>query len=255
MCELLGISANRECDIRLSFRDWVHHAQDNPHGYGFAWWEKDQLRIYKRPQGLFEDWEQAAKEMTRARSRLFVAHVRRASSLSEARQALENTHRFRATLSHRDLVFAHNGTLCGFRRALPLRHRQPEGTTDSEHAFLWMLEQLAEVPEDEFSDELREYASKVERLGDFNFLLSDGHSLWAYSSGRLHFLEREPPYQGRHLRLRSVGEDHDLAEVKVPGERAVIVATRPLTEGESWQRLPAGELLVIRDGRVAQRLS
>jgi predicted glutamine amidotransferase len=45
-----------------------------------------------------------------------------------------------------------------------------------------------------------------------------------------------------------------LAEVKEPDERAVLIATQPLTNEAGWQRLNTGELLLVRDGIVRARI-
>ena len=129
-----------------------------------------------------------------------------------------------------------------------------EGQTDSEHAFLWLLEQLPEPTDASFTSRLRESSDAVRGLGRFNFLLSDGETLWAYADNSLHFVERTPPYGGELVQLRDDGYTISLAEVKRPGERAVLVATEPLTDEASWERLSSGELLVVRDGKVEDRL-
>ena len=46
----------------------------------------------------------------------------------------------------------------------------------------------------------------------------------------------------------------DLARIKAPDERAVLVATEPLTYEEGWTGLGRGELLVVREGRVERGL-
>ena len=36
MCQLLGLSSNKEVDIQLSLREFSHRGKKNRHGWGFA---------------------------------------------------------------------------------------------------------------------------------------------------------------------------------------------------------------------------
>ncbi len=161
--------------------------------------------------------------------------------------------RSRPRLGNRCFAFAHNGTVKGIK-ARALRRLRAEGDTDSEHAFLWLLEQLADTPEAEFAARLKQEADAIRELGRFNFLMSDGRTLWAYADNALHFIERRPPYGGELVRLEEDGYAICLSEVQRPDERAVLVATVPLTNETGWRKLHAGELLIVRDGRVERSL-
>ncbi|OGW60210.1 MAG: hypothetical protein A2V83_02360 [Nitrospirae bacterium RBG_16_64_22] len=250
MCQLLGISSNREVDLNFSFREWRHRGRTNPHGYGFACWNTDGPRIVKAASSLFKAGTGDVSEVRAARSRMFLCHVRLATSGGKDGT---NTHPFTARARGRDFVFAHNGTVEGIK-LWPLRRHAPAGETDSEHAFLWIMEHIEDVPEKDFSSSLRRLAGEVRRLGRFNFLLSDGKTLWAYADNSLHFAERTPPYGGELVRLMEEGYAVSLAEVKRPDERAVIVATAPLTDEPGWSGMSPGELLVVRDGAVIERI-
>lgn len=251
MCQLLGISSNRDVDIKFSFREWRHRGDGrNPHGYGFAWWEAGELRVVKAASSLYDAKHVDTGEVTAARSRVFLGHVR---LKSVGPQDGTNTHPFKAPFDGRLLAFAHNGTV-GQVKARTLQRLRPEGTTDSEHAFLWLLEQLAGAREAEFASRLKQRADEIRKIGRFNFLMSDGKTVWAYADSSLYFVERRPPYGGELVQLQENGYAISLREVKRPDERAVLLATQPLTDEAGWHKLNAGDLLVIRDGRVAERL-
>ena len=251
MCQLLGISANREVDIRFSFRGWKHRGKKNPHGYGFAYWDAaSKLRIVKAASSLFEAKPADTDEVTAARSRVFLAHVRYASVGSRDGT---NTHPFSAIANGKWFAFAHNGTVRAIKDR-PLHEFKVEGQTDSERAFLWILQNLAGTVEGGFAPRLRELANEVRALGRFNFLMSDGVTVWAYADDSLHFIERKPPYGGELVQLRDDGYAISLAEVKRRDECAVLIATQPLTNEGGWQQLRHGELLIVRDGRVQGRM-
>jgi predicted glutamine amidotransferase len=250
MCQLLGVCANREVDITFSFREWRHRGQANRHGYGFAHWKGGALAIVKEASSLYDSKPADTEDVTAAGSRMFLGHVRYATV---GRLDGSNTHPFAASALGRTFAFAHNGTVRDVKRR-PLRDRQPTGETDSEHAFLWLLEGLAGERTETFAARLKQLADDLRALGRFNFLVSDGVTLWAYADNSLHFVERRPPYGGELVRLVDDGYAIKLAEIKRPDERAVLIATEPLTNEPSWQRLSAGELLVVRDGTVEKRI-
>jgi glutamine amidotransferase len=243
--------ANREVDINFSFKEWKYRGCANPHGYGFAWYSAGKLRIHKDAASLWEEQDRAAEAIRNVRSRIFIGHVR---FKRVGPQDGKNTHPFGAEFRGRDFAFAHNGTVKRIKKR-ELGRRNREGDTDSEHAFLWLLEKLEDVPAEEFASRLKELADEVRGLGRFNFLMSDGETLWAYADHSLHYLERTPPYDGVKVRLRKEGYEIELARIKALDERAVLIATKPLTEGEAWTKLGTGELLVVRDGQIRQRLS
>ena len=252
MCQLLGVCANREVNINFSFREWKHKGNDNPHGYGFAWYRSGNLFIHKDAASLYHQQATAQSAICSVRSRIWIGHVRFATV---GVQDGSNTHPFRAEFRHKQLAFAHNGDVRRIKQR-PLRWRKPAGETDSEYAFLWLLEQLEETPDEGFAERLKALADEVRGIGSrFNFLMSDGETLWAYADHSLHYLERTPPYQGVVVSLPQEGYAVELARIKAPEERAVLVATEPLTDEVGWVRLQPGELLVAREGRVECRLN
>ena len=87
-------------------------------------------------------------------------------------------------------------------------------------------------------------------------MLSDGEYLFAYHDADgyngLHYVWRAAPFP----RVRLADEDFevDLQELKEPGQRGYVVATRPLTD-EEWLSFAPGELVVFRGGMIAYRSS
>jgi predicted glutamine amidotransferase len=251
MCQLLGISANRAVSLEFSFQEWRHRGCSNPHGYGFAHWQRGCLEIVKAASSLYAAAEADVRRLTRLRSSIFLCHVR---LKSVGPQDGNNTHPFCAEWRGSRFAFAHNGTLRDADDQLRLETLQPRGATDSERALLWLMEHLAEPSGPGFSRDLQQLAAHVARLGRFNFLLSDGDTLWAYADHSLYFTERHPPYGGHLVRLKDDGYTISLAHIKAPDENAVLIATEPLTDERGWQRVCKGELLAVRGGVVQERL-
>ena len=224
---------------------------------GVGWYENGRPRVVKETRRADHSAKAESLAQEPPRSDLFVIHVRAATV---GRIAYENTHPFMASAIGRPWIFAHNGTIRDLGRLSRGEFRQ-RGETDSERAFHYLLSRLENL--DEAADEAEVTADilagarELSRGGRVNFLLTDGRSLFAYHDGHrtLHFLERraDDPEDLGHLRVADDSDytvDLDVADV--PEERAVVVATVPLTD-EPWTRMGVGEFLVCRDGRVLAR--
>jgi predicted glutamine amidotransferase len=164
--------------------------------------------------------------------------------------ALENCHPFVRELWGRYWVFAHNGDLKDFHPRLHGAFR-PVGSTDSERAFCWLMQELAKahasVPSvAELSTTLRELLPELRAHGSFNMLLSNGQALWAHGATQLHWLQRQHPF--RPATLADEDLSVDFAALTSPSDRVAVVATQPLTTGEAWQAIAPGELKVFVDG-------
>jgi predicted glutamine amidotransferase len=250
MCELLGMSANVPTDIRFSFAGLARRGgATGPHrdGWGITFYEGRGCRSFHDPQ------PSATSDIARLiraypiKSRVVIAHVRRAN---RGRVALENTHPFTRELWGRAWTFAHNGQLRGVKR-WPLGTYRPIGTTDSEHAFCWLLDRLRERWQErpnarDLDQTMRDLCGRLRELGVCNLLLSNGHTLYAHCSTRLCMLTRRAPFGTATL----IDEDWrvDFARETTPTDLVTVVATRPLTRDETWIDLVRNEVLILREG-------
>ena len=141
MCQLLGMNCNVPTDIVFSFTGFAHRGgrtDEHKDGWGIAFFEGAGVR-------LFVDHESAVAspvaELIKSypiKSKNVIAHIRKAT---QGQVALENCHPFIRELWGRYWVFAHNGDLKEFSPTLDGAFR-PVGTTDSERAFCYLLQQL-----------------------------------------------------------------------------------------------------------------
>jgi glutamine amidotransferase len=254
MCELLGMSANVPTDICFSFAGLIQRGgQTGPHGdgWGIAFYDGKACRTFHDPE------PSTRSEIARfirgypIKSRVVISHIRRAN---RGRVALENTHPFTRELWGRSWTFAHNGQLRGIKKWL-LDHYQPIGTTDSEHAFCWMLDRLRSrwstpPTAKALAREVEALCRTIDQLGVFNLLLSDSQALFCFCSTRLAVLTRRAPFG--HARLIDEDLEVDFARETTPTDIVTVVATRPLTHNETWCELGKGTLLVLRDGIAAR---
>jgi predicted glutamine amidotransferase len=250
VCELLGMSANVPTDICFSFAGLMRRGgATGPHGdgWGVTFYEGKGCRSFHDPQ------PSAKSEIARfirdysIRSCAVICHIRRAN---RGRVALENTHPFLRELWGRNWAFAHNGQLRGVKR-FPLGHYRPVGTTDSEHAFCWIMERLrerwADAPKPrQIFDAIAELCGELASHGVFNMLLSDGQYLYCYCTTKLVWLTRRAPFGAATL----VDEDLtvDFARETTPNDVVTVVATDPLTRDEPWTQLAKGSLVAFRGG-------
>lgn len=252
MCELLGMSANVPTDICFSFSGLIQRGgMTGPHGdgWGIAFYEGKGCRTFHDPQASTKSEIARFLQTYPIKSRIVISHIRRAN---RGRVALENTHPFTRELWGRRWTFAHNGQLRGIKkRALAFHH--PIGTTDSEHAFCWMLDQLrerwAEMPKQaELDAAIGDLCQALSGLGVFNLLLSDSRSLYCHCSTRLAWLTRRAPFG--HATLLDQDMRVDFARETAPSDVVTVVATRPLTKDEVWEPVPRGGFLILRAGEV-----
>ena len=250
MCQLLGLNCATPTDASFSFTGFCQrggNTGEHADGWGIAFFEGRGLRHFVDHESAANSRMAAFLQTYPLKSKNIIAHVRKAT-IGEV--SLENAHPFVRELWGRHWVFAHNGDLKDYFPRLHT-HYLPVGSTDSERAFCWLMQELAKSHAGtpsvaELTLTLRELVPQVAQFGTFNFLLSNGEALWAHCSTKLHYLVRQHPFAQATL------VDHDwtvnFAELNQPGDRAAVVVTTPLTTNEQWAAFEPGELKVFVDG-------
>ena len=247
MCQLLGLNANTPTDVMFSFTGFSTRAEEHKDGFGIAFFEGAGVRLFVDAQSARHSPVAEIVRRYPIRSDNIIAHIRKAT---QGRVALENTHPFQRELWGRYWVFAHNGDLKRFAPRLHASFR-PVGSTDSELAFCWLMQELAKAhaslpPIAELTATLRELVPQVARHGVFNFMLSNGEALWAHCASQLHYLQRRHPFAQAQLQDEDISVN--FAEHTTPSDRVAVVVTQPLTRDETWTPLAQGELKVFAGG-------
>lgn len=251
MCELLGLSANVPTDICFSFSTLMQRGgRTGPHkdGWGISLYEGRGARSFHDPRPSVASEVAELIRRHAIKSKIIISHIRRAN---RGRVCLENTHPFTRELWGRAWVFAHNGQLRGVKR-WPLGDYRCIGTTDSEHAFCWLLSQIrARYPQRPPAPRvlwkmIAALAAQLAELGTFNMLMADGTHLYAYCTSHLHWLTRRAPFGP--ARSIDTGELVDFQDFTTPKDIVTVVASRPLTDNEHWQAMPSRQLAVWRAG-------
>ncbi|MCV2217096.1 class II glutamine amidotransferase [Thauera sp. Sel9] len=264
MCQLLGMNSNKLASVQFSLEGFIRRGgetDEHRDGWGIAYFEGNAHQLLHDP--LPASISPLAETMRRlpVRSRNIIAHIRKAT---QGAVELANCHPFVRELWGSSWVFAHNGNLAAHE--LPLQGRfSPVGTTDSEHAFCFMLQELERrfgmrQPNIEALHEaLEELNRQIAALGSFNYLLSCGQGLFAHCSTSLYHVERAYPFA--QASLIDCDLRVDFGRLNHLDDSICVVATKPLTTDERWIAFEAGELRYFRGGsfapggRLQQRLN
>jgi glutamine amidotransferase len=77
-------------------------------------------------------------------------------------------------------------------------------------------------------------------------LLSDGIYVLAVCSNNLHWITRKAPFG--EARLIDADLIVDFKKETTPNDIVTVIATRPLTDNESWHKMEAGEFVLFKLG-------
>jgi glutamine amidotransferase len=254
MCQLFGLSSNAPSAVTFSFTGLSARGgrtAEHADGFGLAFHDGIDCRLFI-DEGRASDSALAAfLRSFPIRARTVLAHIRKATQGSVQ---LANCHPFVREWGGRYWSFCHNGDLIDFVPPLNGIHL-PVGQTDSERAFCWLMQELRarfhEPSADgwrDFAPVIAELAARISAHGPFNFLLSDGHALYAHCGSQLAWVRRAHPFPTVQL----VDDDLvlDLSTANDPGDHMVLVATQPLTRNEAWTTFQPGELRVFVRGEA-----
>ena len=231
MCQLLGMNCATPTDITFSFRGFSQRAgitSDHSDGFGIAFFEDKACRLFVDNQSAVES---PIAELVRnypIKSRNVIAHIRKAT---QGKITLENSHPFMRELWGRQWIFAHNGDLHDFNPRLSGRFT-PIGSTDSELAFCYLLEQLVlkfgyhEPSLNDIFSVLEEISPQIAEHGTFNFCLSNGQALFSYATTKLHWIIREYPF--KQARLIDLDVDIDFSQFTTAEDRVAVITTERL---------------------------
>jgi len=251
MCELLGMSANVPTDICFSFSGLVKRGgETGPHkdGWGITFYEGKGCRSFKDPKPSCNSRVADLVKDYPIKSKAVISHIRQAN---RGGVSLENTHPFIRELWGQNWTYAHNGQLTDYQD-LPLGHAYPVGQTDSELAFCWIIDQLHQRYQTAPADmlvmfkEIAGYADQLREMGVFNMLLSNGEYVMSYCTNNLHWITRRAPFGKAKL----IDEDMtvDFGQETSDSDVVTVIATRPLTSDEQWNKMDVGEFCVFHFG-------
>nr|WP_229417164.1 class II glutamine amidotransferase [Massilia sp. Root418] len=247
------MNSSKPADLRFSFAGFAERGGrtgEHRDGWGIAFHTARGCRLFAEQRASIESPLAEQIKRRRIKASNVVAHIRKAT---QGRVALENSHPFTRELWGRTWSFAHNGDLKGFFPDAGAGAFAPAGDTDSERAFCHLLSGLADRFRTAPSRRalyvaVSELSAEIAVHGTFNFLLSNGETLFAHCSTQLHYVARTWPFSVASLVdcERSI----DFSNHNGIDDRMAVIATEPLTSNERWVAFVPGELKMFVDGKV-----
>lgn len=253
MCELLGMSANVPTDICFSFTGLIQRGGvtgKHKDGWGIAFYENKGCRSFHDPNPSAHSPVSHFVKSYPIKSRIVISHIRQAN---HGRVCLENTHPFIRELWGKNWVFAHNGQLKEIKK-WTLTHYHPVGTTDSEHAFCWLMSQIQQrFPQPPKNKKtlwrfIYQCCTQLQQLGVYNMLFSDSQYLYVFCSTKLCSITRRAPFGT--AQLIDTEMIVDFQKETQANDVVTVVATQRLTEEENWECFQTGEFRVLKAGEV-----
>ncbi|MFT5135670.1 MAG: putative glutamine amidotransferase [Arenicella sp.] len=260
MCQLLGLSSSDPVRLSFSWESFVmrgSQARGNPDGWGVAYFEGRDAMLLREPTPAAESPMVEFLTGHAPRSNLVISHVRRAT---HGERNLANTQPFQRVFGAHTHIFAHNGFVPPFKLSNTSSFFSPQGTTDSERLFCYLLSQLeplwsgAGVPALEKRFEVvKHFAQEILERGASNFLYSDGVTLFAHGHRRTIPGDEVSDEPGLYVNMIQSKQGSDMA-ISCQGLRTegacsnqALVSTLPLSDDE-WVPLKAGEIACFQDG-------
>jgi predicted glutamine amidotransferase len=262
MCELFGFSSHLPTVVTFSLGRFAERGGlggKTLDGWGLAFYEGYDLRIYREPEPARDSAWLAFIQSQRISGSLMMSHIRHAT---RGGVSLANTQPYVREICGRMHCFAHNGKLECIEDLSTFAggSYMPVGETDSEVAACALFARMADLwhadatpaPKERLAV-VQRFASELRGLGPANFLYSDGELLFGHGHRRT---QRDgivaPP--GLWILHRQCADDADALSASgvhigtVAGKQEVtLLASVPLTD-ESWRALEEGEVVMIRNG-------
>ncbi|MXO67008.1 class II glutamine amidotransferase [Altericroceibacterium endophyticum] len=268
MCELFAMSASAPQTVRYELDLFANEGGErhrNRDGWGILFAQDRDAYLFREPDPA------ATSELSRMVVRdarpckHLMAHVRRATA---GKPELANTHPFDRVIGGRRHAFAHNGELPGLEDRSDTQNLIGKriGDTDSELAFLLLLDRLGKAEATEAAARFEifaGFAAEMRELGSANFLFFDGEHLFIHADRRRFETEdgltepREPGLNIRSFNAEDCGDGwtaHGASIAEISGPLHLF-ASVPL-DSKGWQPLPRGTVMALKDGTiVSHRMS
>jgi glutamine amidotransferase len=250
MCHLFAASASAPRTLGEFFPAFAPFAEkESPHGWGLAAYGAGATTLFKEPRSFAVAHRDGSPTVARAAKTSGTALLFHIRDASVGAHTLDNTHPFRRRVAGKTFLFAHHGTVPRVKER-PLLRLERAGETDSEHAFLWMLEAMPATRPSLLTRWVRDAGNDLRALGKFNFILSEGDTIWALADTALWWCARSEPLASKYAAAPSRRSVARAARTL----NTILVATCPFTadSGDSWRPLAPGALIVARRGRVVE---
>ena len=262
MCELYAMSSAVAKNISFYLCEFRRHGGDtgiHVDGWGLAFFKAGSVEIFREPEPAALSLKMDHVLQTQKPADTVISHIRKAT---QGEISLQNTQPFSMQLNGRSHIFAHNGNLVNIQQQIPASKYLPEGETDSEYVFCYLMEKLeslwlqgeADIPTlEQRITVIKEAFELFAQFGQANFIYSDCEYLFAFANERTQPNEKiEPP--GLHFLSRDIHVDPKrtkISGIEMNGlqQEQVLLASVPLTD-ENWRAFERNQLIVVKSGKI-----
>jgi len=263
MCELLGLSSQEKTHISLSLHEFSRHGGITDHhvdGWGLATYTDIQAQLYREAAPAAYSNKLKYLETSHPATLCAIAHIRHAT---QGCVALKNTQPFQINSQGRSHIFAHNGDLKNISTIIHLANKQPQGESDSEYAFYYLMENLSTLWKQGTptlsarSNLIHKIFLQLATLGPANIIYSDGNYLYAFANKRMQKNGIIAP-PGLYYLLRECGCDEDElqyagVEISCRPNKVLLFASVPLTN-ENWIPFASNQLIIAHKGKIIEQI-
>ncbi len=245
MCDLFALSASRNYTAATSLPLFAVRGRANVHGWGIGFFRNNLPVVEKSGEKVFTDgrlhgsFERLARVVD---SPIIVAHIRYKSSgqVDEC-----HAHPFALDFWGQSWIFAHNGKAPAIEPYLSRHQPVLEAQSDSARTLEFLRDFFQEAeprrPHAPFIQILREALARLlqEYPGEYNFLLTNGRVLWAFTNHRQFLLLKGSRKLEEALLLTTI-------DVGLSPEDWKRIAARPGSGGKLLL-IAGGDLLHLED--------
>ena len=191
MCDLFALSAKKAYSAPKSMPLFAVRAKKNMDGWGIGFFRKNHALIEKSAEQVFyaDHLHDSFQRLARVvKSKIIICHIRfRTSGFVDECHA----HPFVLKFGGHDWIFAHNGKAPAIESYRSDGIAIEDAVSDSARAFEFLRDHVedhyghAAEPEMLFKALSDSTAQMIDQYpGDYNFLLSNGHLLFAFTNHR-----------------------------------------------------------------------
>ncbi len=235
MCDLFALSAKKDYSAPKSIPLFAVRAKKNMDGWGIGFFRKYHALVEKSAEQIFysDHLHDSFQRLARVvKSRIIICHIRFRTSgfVDEC-----HTHPFVLRFGGHDWIFVHNGKAPAIESYLSPGEPIEDAVSDSARAFEYLRDHMedqhrhADEPETLYNSLLKSIARMIDQYpGDYNFLLSNGYLLFAFTNHRQFMLMKgSGKLKGAFLLTtlaRGLSEEKWLRVAKSTNRRGLLLA-------------------------------
>jgi len=235
MCDLFALTAKKDYSASKALPLFAARAKKNMDGWGIGYFRKYHGFVEKSEKRIFvsghvhDSFQRLARVI---KSKIIISHVRLQTSgpVDEC-----HAHPFVLRFSGHDWIFAHNGKAPAIESYHSLGEPIEDAVSDSARAFEYLRDHMedhsrhAAAPEILFKTLLNSTSQMIDQYpGDYNFLLSNGHLLFAFTNHRQFMLMKgSRELEGAFLLTtlaRGLSKERWLRVAKATNRRGLLLA-------------------------------